>query len=99
MEVVNLLQWQNRLFKLKLTAGLKDPKRLKTFMNREVEIANLWLKANNLTINAAKCSPLVIIPGVKAATLKPKIFCDGRPIAVNNTVKYVRLWLTKTLII
>ena len=41
MEVVNLLQWENRLFKLKLTAGLKDPKRLKTLMNREVEIANL----------------------------------------------------------
>ena len=46
-------------------------------MNREVEIANLWMKVNKLTINAAKFSALDIIPGAKTASQKPKIFCDG----------------------
>ena len=46
-------------------------------MNREVEIANLWMKVNKLTINAATSSALDITPEAKTASQKPKIFCDG----------------------
>ena len=63
-------------------------------MNREVEIACLWMKANKITTNAAKSSGLAITPGAKTTTQKTKIVCDGLPIAVNSTVKY---GLTKTL--
>ena len=57
------------------------------------------MKANKLTINAAKSSALVINPGVKTATQKPKILpiCDGFPIAVNGNVKYLGLWIDKNL--
>ena len=68
-------------------------KDLETLMNREVEIANRWVLANKLTINATKSSALVITPGAKTATQKPKISCDGLPIAVNSNVKYLGLWI------
>ena len=63
---------------------------VESLMNREVVIANLWMKANTLTINAAKSSALVVTPGAKTATQKPKVLCDGLPIAVNSNVKYFR---------
>ena len=66
---------------------------LETLMIREVEIANLWMKANKLIINAAKSSALVRTPGAKTAAQKPKILCDGLPIAINSDVKYLRLWI------
>ena len=72
-------------------------KDLESLMNREIEIANLWLKANKLTINAAKSSALVITPGAKTATQKPKMLCDGLPTAVNSNVKYLGLWIDKNL--
>ena len=65
-------------------------------MNPEVEIANCWMKANKLTINATKSCALVITPEAKTATQKPKI-CDGLPIAVNSNVKYLGLWIDKNL--
>ena len=40
---------------------------------------------------------MYITQGAKTATQKPKILCDGRPIAVNGNVKYLGLWITKTL--
>ena len=43
-------------------------------MNCEVEIANRWMKANKLTINATKSSALVITPGAKTAATKTKNF-------------------------
>ena len=77
---------------------LQKKKDLESLMNSEIEIANLWMKANKLTINAAKSSALVITPGTKTASQKTKISCDGLPIAVNSNVKYLRLWIvTKTL--
>ena len=66
-------------------------------MNHEVEIANLWMKTNKLTINAAKSCALIITPGAKTATQKTKILCDGLPIAVNSNVKYLGLWIDKNL--
>ena len=48
-------------------------KDLETLMNHEVEIANRWMLANKLTINATKSSALVITPGAKTATQTPKI--------------------------
>ena len=55
------------------------------------------MKANKLNINAAKSSALDIgTQGAKTATQKPKILCDGHPIAVNSNVKYLGLWITKT---
>ena len=45
-------------------------------MNREVEIGNRRMKANTLIINTTKSSALVITPGAKTATQKPKILCD-----------------------
>ena len=66
-------------------------------MNRDVEIANLWMKANKLTINAAKSSALVITPGNKTASLKTKVVCDSLPKAVNSDVKYLRLWIDENL--
>ena len=51
--------------------ALKE-KDLESSMNREVEIAYLWMKANKLTINAAKSSALVITAGAKTATQKTK---------------------------
>ena len=66
-------------------------------MNREVEIANRWMLANKLTINATKSSALVITPGAMTATQKPKILCDGLPIAVNSNVKYLGLWIDENL--
>ena len=66
-------------------------------MNREVEIANRWMLANKLTINATKSSALVLTPGAETATQKPKIFCDGLPIAVNSNVKYLGLWVDENL--
>ena len=66
-------------------------------MNREVEIANRWMFANKLTINATKSSALAIIPGAETATQKPKIFCDGLSIAVNSNVKYLGLWVDENL--
>ena len=55
------------------------------------------MKASKLTINAAKCSVIVITPGAKTATQKPKMLCDGRPIGVNGIVKYLGLWIDKYL--
>ena len=72
-------------------------KDLECLMNREIKIANRWMKANKLTINAAKSSALVITPGAKNATQKPKIFCDGLPIAVKSNVKYLELWIDENL--
>ena len=66
-------------------------------MNGKVEIANLWMKAAKLTINAAKSSALVTTPRAKTASQKPKFFGDGRPIAVNSTVKYFGLRIDKKL--
>ena len=66
-------------------------------MNCKVEIANLWMKANQLTINTAKSSALVITPGAKTATQKPKILCGGLPITVNSYVKYLGLWVDENL--
>ena len=68
-------------------------------MNCEVEIANLWINANMLTINAEKSSALVINPGAKTVTQKPKIVWVSHMIAV-NTVVPLNTWdygLTKTL--
>ena len=76
--------------------GSKE-KDLETLINREVEIANHWMFANKLTINATKSSALVITPGAKTATLKTKILCDGLPIAVNSNVKYLGLWIDENL--
>ena len=72
-------------------------KDLESLMNREVEIANRWMKAIKLTINATKSSALVITPGAKTATQQPKIVCDGLPIAVNSNVKYLGLWIDENL--
>ena len=66
-------------------------------MNREVEIANRWMKANKLTINATISSALVITPEAKTATQKPKIVRGGLPIAVNSNVKYLGLWIDENL--
>ena len=66
-------------------------------MNRGVEIANRWMLANKLTINSTKSSALVTTPGAKTATQKPKILCDGLPIAVNSNVKYLGLWIDENL--
>ena len=38
-----------------------------------------------------------ITQGAKAATQKPKILCDGCPIAVNINVEYLGLWIDKNL--
>ena len=62
-------------------------KDLESFMNCEVEIANRWMKANKLTINSTKPSALIITPGAKTATQKPKIVCDGFPTVVNSNAK------------
>ena len=72
-------------------------KDLETLINREVEIANRWMLANKLTINATNSSALVITPGAKAATQKPKISCDGLPIAVHSNVKYLGLRIDENL--
>ena len=40
------------------------------------------MKANKLTINAAKVQNLVH----KTATQKPNILCDGHPISLGSTV-------------
>ena len=40
-------------------------KRCRKLNEREVVIANLWMKANTLTINAAKSSALVVTPELK----------------------------------
>ena len=72
-------------------------KYLESLVNREVEIANRWMLANKLTINATKSSASVITPGAKTATQKPKILCDSLPIAVNSNVKYLRLWNDENL--
>ena len=45
-------------------------KDLESLMNRKVEIANRWMKANKLTINATKSRALVITPGAMTATQK-----------------------------
>ena len=66
-------------------------------MNSEDEIANRWMKANKLIINAAKSSALVITSGAKTTTQKPKILCDGLPIAVNSNVKYLGLCIDENL--
>ena len=55
------------------------------------------MKAIKLTINSAKSSALVIIPGAKTATQKLKILCDGLPIAVNSNIKYLGLWIDENL--
>ena len=58
------------------------------------------MKANKLTVNAAKSSALVtyyITQGAKNATQKPKILYDGRPIVVNSNVKYLGLWIDENL--
>ena len=47
-------------------------KDLESLMSREVEIANRWIKANKLTINATKSSALVITPGAKDCHTKTK---------------------------
>ena len=75
----------------------KKKKDLKSLMNRQVEIANCWMKANKLKINATKSSALVITSGAKTATQKPKILCDGLPIAVISNVKYLGPWIDKNL--
>ena len=72
-------------------------KDLESLMNRKVEIANRWMTANKLTINATKSSALLITPGAKTATQTPKIVCDGLPIAVNSNVKYLVLWIDENL--
>ena len=72
-------------------------KDLESLMNHEVEKANLWMKANKLTINAAKSSALVITPGAKTVTQQQKILCDGFPIAVNSNVKYLEVWIDENL--
>ena len=68
-------------------------KDLETLINREVKIANRWMLAYKLTINATKFSALVITPGAKTATQKPKILCDDLPIAVNSNVKCLGPWI------
>ena len=50
------------------------------------------MKANKLTVNASKSSTLA-----KTATQKPKILCDGLPIAANSNVKYFRTMDNKNL--
>ena len=75
---------------------LKEEK-LQMLMNREVEKAHLWMKANKLTINPDKSSALVISPGAKTKSQKPEVLCDGRKIAVNKTVKYLGLWIDENL--
>ena len=85
------------LMTLVYMSKLQKKKDLESLMNREVEIANCWIKANKLTINATKSSALVITSGAKTATQKPKILCDGLPIAVNSNVKYLGLWIDKNL--
>ena len=72
-------------------------KNLESLMNLEVEIANRWIKANLQTINATKSSALVITPGAKTATQKPKILCDDLPIVVNSNVKYFGLFIDENL--
>ena len=47
-------------------------KDLVSLMNRKVEIADLWIKANKLTINATKSNALVATPGAKTVTKKNK---------------------------
>ena len=66
-------------------------------MNREVEKAHLWMKANKLTINPDKSSALVLSPGAKTKSQKPEVLCDGRKIAVNKTVKYLGLGIDENL--
>ena len=72
-------------------------KDLETLMNREVEIANRWMLANKLTINATKSSAFVITSGAKTAPQKPKILCDDLLVAVNSNVKYLGLWIDENL--
>ena len=75
---------------------LKEEK-LQMLMNREVEKAHLWMKANKLTITPDKSSALVISPGAKTKSQKPEVSCDGRKIAVNKTVKYLGLWIDENV--
>ena len=42
-------------------------------MNREVEIAILWMNANKLTINAAKSNALVIILKIRENLTTPSL--------------------------
>ena len=72
-------------------------KDLASLMNRKVETANCGVKANKLTIHAAKSSALVETPGAKTATQKPKILCNSLSIAVNSNVKHLGLWIDKNL--
>ena len=55
------------------------------------------MKVDKLTINTAKSCALVLTPGAKTVTQKPKILCDGRPIAVNSNFKYLGLWIDENL--
>ena len=66
-------------------------------MNCKVKIANLWMEANKLTINAAKSSALVKTPGTKTATQKPKVYYCGPPTAVTTNVWYLGLRIDENL--
>ena len=76
---------------------LQNKKDLEALINRKVEIANVWMKANKLKITTLKLSVLVIAPGAKTASQQPTILCNGRLIAVSSTVKKLGLWIDKAL--
>ena len=70
---------------------------LELLLNQAIEKASNWMKANKLTINAAKSDIMIINSTAKHETQYLDVRHEGQLIEQTQNVKYLRLWIDDKL--
>ena len=70
---------------------------LKLLLNQAIEKASNWMKANKLTINAAKSNIMIINSTTKNETQYLDVRHEGQLIKQTQNVKYLGPWIDDKL--
>ena len=70
---------------------------LELLLNQAIEKASNWMKANKLTINAAKSNIMIINSTTKNETQYLDVRHEGQLIEQTQNVKYLGLWIDDKL--
>ena len=81
-----------------LLYGNKKMKTIETIVNMELKKVSLWLRLNKLSLNACK-TELVIFHSILKVPGPISIKLDGKKLTPVDSVKYLGIYLEKTLIL